>query len=170
MTALLAFLMIGALWGGLDQTAEPSVVVEPSLPAAMHAVLDPLDLISSWAMFKYFSLLRDGWIVVQGQSADGRQSDLYRSADPLSERPQILWGPAMRLRQFDLVIASYRFTSILRAWGSYYCQLDQRAIQRRGGMRLVRVEIHYQYRRSYPPGGARRPLQDDLLWQHWCAP
>ena len=89
--------------------------------------------------------------------------DLYAA-----QTPRVLWGPGMRWRKFEENINNYRYNSLLRAWGRYYCHLYNDVEGRPQGTRLATLEIHFVYRRSYPPGSAPNPMEDDLLWTHWC--
>jgi hypothetical protein len=59
-------------------------------------------------------------------------------------------------------------STILRAWGGYYCQLFNRQQSRPVGERLSTLAIHLRSRWSHLPGAPPNPYEDDLLWRHQC--
>ena len=171
LAALLVIVMTGTIWESLYRALDTfdDSLVSP-MPKVFRTVLSELRLPNAWAMFRFDSMQRAGWLLIQGQFEDGTSKTLYSSVDPLSEQPTIYWGPEMHQRLLDTVVVNTRDSAVLRAWSRYYCQLykDNEAENRPSNFHLATLEIHFRYRRSYRPGGALRPPEDDLLWSHKC--
>lgn len=161
LTVGLTIAMVAIVWGSFESASNNYTPLLPPMPAVLHTPITALQLSHSWGMFSYETLQRAGWIVIAGQFEQGAARTLYSGEHPP------LWGPEVQQRDLDQSVAIYRQTPILRAWGHYYCQLYNGAQTTPVG-RLAHLEIHYRYRRTYRPGTAPRPLQDDLLWTHRC--
>jgi hypothetical protein len=160
---LLALLMAAVIWWNLTEVVTYTSPPAPPMPDFPEAVVWYTGLWQYWDLFAPLPLQIDGRITVPGRFEDGASFDLYAAQ---TARP--MWGPEMRWRKFEENINNYRSDDLLREWGRYYCRLYNNIGARPEGTRLATLEIHFVYRRSHRPGGTPGPLQDDLLWNHWC--
>jgi hypothetical protein len=121
-------------------------------------------------MFAPVPLQKDCWIRIPGQFENGTQVDLFdpQATESTTIPPAIKWGPEMRWQKYISNIYDAPNDNLLRAWGRYYCRLYNTTRNLPKGARLATLEIHYMYRRVHKYGEVTSPLQDDLLWSHWC--
>ena len=163
LAIFLVLLMAAVIWWNLIEIVSYTAPPAPPMPDLPQAVMWYSGLWQYWDLFAPLPLQIDGRIAIPGRFENGETFDLYAAH---TSRP--LWGPEIRWRKFEENINNYRYDALLREWGRYYCRLYNDILARPEGSRLATLEIHFVYRRSYPPGGALSPLQDDLLWKHWC--
>ena len=171
LTICLAGMIVLVLWWNLNVIggyADPPFLAD--YPAWSSAAIRYTGLWQSWDMFSPVPLQKDGWIRIPGQFEDGTQLDLFdlQAAESATVPPAINWGPDMRWQKYISNIYDDPNDNLLRAWGRYYCRLYNTAGNLPRGARLATLEIHYMFRRVYKYGEAISPLQDDLLWSHWC--
>jgi hypothetical protein len=168
LTLALAALLGVTIWGGVGGNRDVWDRLAYTTPKFVQAINYHLRLSSQWQMFVYGAIPRSGWVVIHGQFEQGATSLLYTSADPLTGQMYRQWGPGARLRLFEQHLSTSFPNTILRAWGSYYCRLYNVEQGRPLGQRLATLEIHLRYRLSYRPGAPPNPVEDDLLWRHYC--
>jgi hypothetical protein len=161
--ALLGLLMVGVIWWNLVEVVAYTSPPAPRMPDVPQGIMWYSGLWQYWDLFAPLPLQIDGRITVPGGFEDNARFDLYAAQ---TVRP--MWGPEMRWRKFEENINNYRYDDLLREWGRYYCRLYNETYALPEGKRLATLEIRFVYRRSHPPGGTPGPLQDDLLWTHWC--
>jgi hypothetical protein len=170
LTTVLAMLIVVTAWGGLGREKGLWNRLAPAQTGLVDAINHQLNLGSSWQMFVYSSIPRSGWLMVHGQFENGASALLYTGADPTTGQMYRQWGPAARLRLFEIHLAASFSETILRAWGGYYCRLYNVEQNTSIGTQLTTLEIHFRYRLSHHPGRALNPLEDDLIWRHQCVP
>jgi hypothetical protein len=163
LSTLLALLMAAVIWWNLTEVVTYTSPPAPPMPDFPAAVMWYSGLWQYWDLFAPLPLQIDGRMTIPGRFEDGASFDLYAAH---TTRP--MWGPEIRWRKFEENVNNYRYDVLLREWGRYYCRLYNDILARPEGTRLATLEIHFVYRRSHPPGGVPGPLQDDLLWKHWC--
>jgi hypothetical protein len=162
LAALLGVFMVCVIWWNATSITEYTASRSP-MPDLPRAVMWYSGLWQYWDLYAPVPYQIDGQIMIPGRFEDGMEFDLYAA-----QTSRVLWGPGMRWRKFEENINNYRYDPLLRAWGRYYCRLYNDIEDRPQGTRLTTLEIHFVYRRSYPPGGEINPVEDDLLWTHWC--
>jgi hypothetical protein len=138
------------------------------MPAFLKAIEHQLNVASAWKMFVYIVIPRAGWVMVYGQFENGETMLLYTGADPTTGQMYRMWGPGARLRLLEQHLLNAVPSTILRAWGGYYCRHFNGEQRRPVGERLSTLEIHLRYRWSHVPGAPPNPYEDDLLWRHQC--
>lgn len=160
---VLALLMVAVIAWNMTEIVSYTNPPALPLPGTVEDVIWHSGLWQYWDLFAPLPLQIDGRITIPGVFEDGTTSDLYAAH---TTRP--LWGPEIRWRKFEENINNYRYDDLLRTWGRYYCHLYNDVIALPEGTRLATLEIHFVYRRSHAPGKPPNPLEDDLLWTHWC--
>lgn len=164
----LGIIFLITLWGGLEEGRDLTTRLAPPLPAFAKLIDGQLHLASAWRMFIYPVIPRTGWLMIQGQFENGENLLLYTGADPATGQMYREWGPGARLRLLEQHLLTAFPSTILNAWGGYYCRAFNREQLRPVGARLADVEIHLRYRLSHLPGAPVNPYEDDLLWRHQC--
>jgi hypothetical protein len=168
LTILLALLLTVTIWGGLGSEKGVWSKLAATQPRFVQAINRQLHLASPWSMFAYRAIPRIGWLMIDGQFENSANLRLYTSVDSTTGRMYWQWGPGARLRFFEQRLIWSFPSTILQAWGSYYCRLYNSEQKRPVGMRLATLEIHLRYRLSHVPGAPPNPYEDDLLWRHQC--
>jgi hypothetical protein len=163
LISVLALLMVAVIAWNLTEIISYTDPPAAPLPEAVEDVMWYSGLWQYWDLFAPMPLQIDGRIAIPGVFEDGATADLYAAH---TSRP--LWGPEIRWRKFEENINNYRYDELLRAWGRYYCHLYNDVFALPEGERLATLEIHFVYRRSHAPGEPANPMEDDLLWEHWC--
>jgi hypothetical protein len=168
LTIVLTALLITTIWGSLEQGRRLNTRLVPPMPTFVKPIDRQLHLASAWKMFVYPVIPRMGWLMIQGHFENGENTLLYTGADPATGQMYREWGPGARLRLLEQHLLTSFPSTILNAWGGYYCQLFNGEQNRPIGMRLATLEIHLHYRLSHLPGAPPNPYEDDLLWRHQC--
>ncbi len=164
----LAIIFLITIWGGLEEGRDLTTRLAPPMPAFAKLIDSQLHLASAWRMFIYPVIPRTGWLMIQGQFENGENLLLYTGADPATGQMYREWGPGARLRLLEQHLLTAFPSTILNAWGGYYCRTFNNEQPRPVGARLADVEIHLRYRLSHLPGAPINPYEDDLLWRHQC--
>jgi len=165
LAGLLLPLMGGVVWwnlAGLERDEKPFV---PPPSGVMRGLVHYTGLWQFWGMFSPYPTPFDGWFRLEGQFQDGTRLDLLTGRPPSEAQTRWFWGPEERYKKYIENVQRLRPAPLLGAWGAYSCR---EAAARPEGSRLMTVEIWWVYRRVHPPGGARRPLEYERLWLHWC--
>jgi hypothetical protein len=108
-------------------------------------------------------------MVIPGRFEDGTLLDLHTGRPPSDEMQRWLWGPDERWKKYDENVRLSGDPRLLKPYAEHFCGEYNVAGARPRGTRLATLELHFRLRRSYAPGGAVQPWEDDLLWKHWCA-
>lgn len=156
------------VWGGLEEGRGLTTRLAPPMPDFAKLIDHQLHLASAWQMFVYPAIPRMGWLTIQGQFEHGENVLLYTGGDPATGQIERLWGPSARLRLFEQHLLNSFPSTILNAWGGYYCQLFNQDPQRSAGTRLVTLEIYRHYRLGHLPDAPPNPYEDEPLWRHQC--
>ncbi len=168
LTIGLTTVLIATVWGGLVEGSSVQLQLAPPMPMLLKALDHQLQLASSWKMFVYPLKPRAGWLMVEGQFENGETHLLYSGADPTTGHMYRLWGPDARLRLLEQHLLSAFPSTILQAWGNYYCRLFNQAEPASAAQPLSALTIHLRYRWSHQPDAPPNPYEDDLLWSHQC--
>jgi predicted DCC family thiol-disulfide oxidoreductase YuxK/uncharacterized membrane protein YphA (DoxX/SURF4 family) len=135
---------------------------------ALAPLLYPLRLDQSWNMFAPAPSVDNGWFVIPGQLADGREVDVLKPSAPLSfDKPDdpysdignIRWK-AFRTRMWDRNFRHHR-----AQWAGYLCRQWNR--EHEGDERLTQFRIVYMLERT-PPPGQPETVEQRVLWRHDC--
>jgi hypothetical protein len=168
LAVVLTVVLVSTIWGGLEEGSRLRRRLAPPAPAFLQAIDDQVQLASAWKMFIYPIIPRTGWVMVYGQFENGEEALLYSGADPASGQMYRLWGPGARLRLLEQHLLGAFPSTILRAWGTYYCRLFNSEQRGPARQHLSTLEIHMRHRWSHLPGAPANPYEDDLLWRHQC--
>jgi hypothetical protein len=164
----LAVVLTSTIWGGFEEGRRLSSWVAPPMPALLKTIDEQVQLASAWHMFVYPVIPGTGWLMVYGQFENGARMLLYSGADPATGEVYRLWGPDARLRMMEQHLLITMPSTILRAWGNFYCRLFNFEQDRPPGEQLSGLAIHLRYRWSHVPGAPPNPYTDDPLWRHQC--
>jgi hypothetical protein len=168
MSAILLPMIIIILWWNAYTIREDDGRWIDLPPDPARSFVQYTGMWQSWGMFAPFPTNIDGWVVVAGRFEDGSEMDLMTGEPVMHEWTRWLWGPDSRWKKFIANMRQDRPQALLESWGGYYCR-EYNIIQRiPQGQRLATLEIRFFARRSYAPGGSELPLEDHLLWRHWC--
>jgi len=160
LTVGVCLLMLGAALASLPQ-APPLLgrIIAPPLQA-LH--LDP-----QWMHWLPAAARDDSWIVVAARAADGREIDLldpaHAAPDYTRRNTAAAGGARWRLLQQRLGQAAYA-----RYLPQYARQLCQRWTQHEPQRPLGSFRILHMLERTPSPGGARSPLEQQVLWRQDC--
>lgn len=166
----LAALMAVIVWWNLATVERGGVQIVGDVSGLPRVVVQYSGLWQGWNMFAPYPTTVDGWIVIPGVFEDGTTFDL-RTGEPVSdEMVRYFFGPQMRWKKYESNLSRGDYDPLLSAWGSYYCRRYNTGMGLPEGERLATLEIHFLYRRSHAPGEPVNPLEDELLWKHWCYP
>ena len=168
LTGVLILAMCTVIWWNLT-TIDTPVVID-SVPTVPHQLMQQISLWQAWDMFSPFPSTIDGWIVIPGKFEDGSTFDLLSGKPVTTIWPREYWGPSVRWIKYFSNISRDKNRDLLAAWGSYYCDYYNNELKLPKGHRLATLEIHYYFYRSHEPGAPENPMQDDMLWRHWCFP
>jgi hypothetical protein len=171
LTAYLTVIMALVIWTNIAVLSEyaDEPFADP-LPTAPQAILRYSGLWQYWDMFAPMPLQISGWITIRGQFEDGKNTDLFHLRDDATDTvpPPIQWGSSMRWLKYIENAYNDQDERVLLAWGGYYCRLYNDAMALPLGSRLATLEIRYVFRRVHARGEPLNPLQNDLIWSHWC--
>ncbi len=169
LAAALSVIMVGVIWVNLlTVTWNDKQIVSAPVPAPLHTVVNYLGLWQSWFMFAPYPSDTDGWIIIPGVFEDGTTYDLRTGQPPANEMPHIFFGPLGRWRKFEENVRRDADEPILRDWARSYCIYYNVTEQRPVGRRLATLKIIARIRRSHALGAPPNPLEDVLLWTHYC--
>jgi hypothetical protein len=172
-TAALGLLMGYIVWWNLT-TVDTFMARVPaelrSVPQTPRRTIQMLGIWQAWDMFSPFPSTIDGWMVTPGRFEDGRTFDLSTGQPVTAEFRRWFWGPDVRWKKYESNLSRSDYAPLLRAWGSYYCHYYNDVLDLPPGQRLATLEIHYYMVRSHAPGQPPNPLEDVLMWKHWCFP
>lgn len=162
-----AVLMVG-LWNLGSVKLIPKDVQQSLQPAVNLLRLDQY-----WDMFAPYPLKDDGWMMIEGQLANGQTVNVLRPDLPVSyDKPEHLSGTHRNIRWHTyLGRLSEKGFAGNRVWlAKYLCRswnadkLDQNRDQR-----LMEFKINYVIETTPPPGQPLRTEQR-TLWTHDCFP
>jgi len=147
------------------------------LPASVQDGLRPLFQLSRleqfWNMFAPYPLKDDGWMVIDGQLANGDNVDvLHPGQAPNYDKPEQLSQSHRNIRWHSyLGRLAERDYARHRLWfGKYLCrQWNADKLSSDREHRLLRFKINYVFEPTPPPGQAMRTEQQ-TLWSHECFP
>jgi hypothetical protein len=174
LTGFLAAVMVLVLWWNLSVISDyADTPFLADYPPTANSLIRLTGLFQYWDMFAPLPLQQDGWIRIPGLFEDGSTYDLFdpqakNSRDSSTTPPAVKWGPDMRWQKYVENINRHRDHEMLLALGRYYCWLYNTSYDLPEGSRLATLEIHFMYRRIHAYGEPANPLEDDLLWSHWC--
>lgn len=147
------------------------------LPASVQDGLRPLFQLSRleqfWNMFAPYPLKDDGWMVVDGQLANGDNVDvLHPDRAPDYDKPEQLSQSHRNIRWHTYLgrLAEKDFARHRLWFGKYLCRqwnADKLSADREH--RLLRFKINYVFEVTPPPGQPLRTEQQ-TLWSHECFP
>lgn len=170
-TAVLAMLMAFLVWWNLTTVKNGDESITPAgVPEIPRRTIQLLGIWQAWDMFSPYPSTLDGWMVTPGQFEDGTSIDL-RTGERLSlDFRRWYAGPGVRWKKYESNLSRNDYEPLLRAWGSYYCYRYNTEMKLPEGQRLATLEIHFYQIRSHAPGEPRSPIEDRMLWKHWCYP
>jgi Vitamin K-dependent gamma-carboxylase len=169
LVASLSCLMVGVIWTNaltLNWNDEPLMTAE--VPEPLRTTINYTGLWQSWNMFAPYPANVDGWIVMPAEFEDGTTFDLRTGQPPSDVMPRLFFGPELRWRKLEDNLARYGDEPILRDWARSYCIYYNITLNRPTGQRLSTFKIIYRSRASHAFGEPPNPLQDRLLWTHYC--
>jgi predicted DCC family thiol-disulfide oxidoreductase YuxK len=143
------------------------------LPGQLHGALTPafrlLRVDQLWDMFAPFPSLEDGWFVIPGKLADGREIDLMHPERPAVsyDKPRRVareW-PDIRWHKYLERIWSAEYSSNRLYYGRFLCRSWNSAHP--ANQRLGTFAIIYMLETSVPEGQTPR-VEQRALWQHDC--
>ncbi len=173
LTGLLGALLLFIVWWNLTTVDAFMARIPPtyrSVPEVPRRTIQVLGIWQAWDMFSPFPSTVDGWTVTPGRFEDGRVIDLSTGQPVTTEFRRWFWGPGVRWKKYESNLSRNDYEPLLRAWGSYYCKLYNVEMRLPPGQRLATLEIHFYRYRSHAPGQPPNPLEDIMMWKHWCYP
>lgn len=170
LAVLLTMLLTVGVWSGIQSGPSLWNTLAPARPMIVRIINYHLHLGSGWQMFVYSAIPRTAWVMIYGRFENGAITLLHTGANPQTGQMYRQWGPYARLRLLEQHLAASFPSTILRAWGDYYCRFHNAAQNRQIGMRLTALEIHVRYRLTHVPDAPPNPFEDDLIWSHRCLP
>ncbi len=170
VTLALAALMAAVIrWNLASATFVGIKLGGPVTPIEADTILYS-GLWQNWAMFAPYPTTYDGWIIIPGTFEDSKEIDL-RTGQPVSDvEYRVFAGPDARWKKYESNLMDYRYEPLFKAWGDYYCTQYNIDRQLPAGHRLATLRIVFRGRLSHVIGEPVRPMQDWLLWKHWCYP
>jgi hypothetical protein len=139
--ACVALLLVYVL--AINVTSLERVRLEARLPEGWSRPAELLRIDQRWALFAPDPPRYDGWYVMAGRTADGREVDLLRGGAPKTwDKPALVsaWMDP-RTRRY---LASFELQAGDPRWPHYVRHLCRDANARReGGDRIVRVNAYY---------------------------
>jgi hypothetical protein len=168
LSIVLIWTMVGITWWNLYtvKDADRERIVPPMSQTA-RSTMQYLGIWQSWGMFSPYPSNNDGWVTIPAVFEDGRQIDLMTGQPVSMEWQHWYWGPE-RWKKFVSNMKSDAPEEVLKAWGSYYCDLYNKTQALPEGQRLAHFEIVFNSQRSYAPGDSPNPIRARTLWKHWC--
>ncbi len=168
VTAFLMAMMAAVIWWNLRTVDDADGSIIRPVPADVRTVVQFASMWQAWDMFSPYPSTVDGWIVIPGKFEDGTTFDLNTGL-PLSEEfRRAFFGPSVRWKKYESNLARNSYEDLLDAWAGYYCDLYNAQRELPAGQRLATLEIRYYSYRSHEPGEPSNPLEDRMLWKHWC--
>ena len=149
-----------------------SIQILPSWIAAIETpVFRLLRIDQNWGMFAPYPLRDDGWFIVPGVTADGRDVDMLRPDEPLSySKPEYIsqthetpihWR-TYRGRLWERAYAHHR-----EHYARYLCR--DWNIRAAPDNRVLSLKLIYMLERTLPPGQSPT-IEQRVLWRHDCVP
>jgi len=144
--------------------------VRTIFPEGVNGIGETLGLDQMWGMFAPYPLRDDGWYVVVGTLADGRQVDLFRDGREVSwQKPELVSAMYKneRWRKYLMNLwrkdhASHRLLYaryLARDWNSRHS----------AGEQVQRVELYFMLKVTQPNYQPATPKKT-LLCAYTCAP
>jgi hypothetical protein len=138
------------------------------MPVLLEDVVWYSGLWQWWDMFAPLPLQYDGYLIIPGHFEDGTTFDL-RTQQPIPDRElRPHFGPLMRFYKLEEHVEQERYEQILLWWGRYYCHIYNVRRAAPVGERLTTLEIIFVYQNSHAPGAEPNPIEQDILWEHYC--
>ncbi|MBI3743983.1 MAG: HTTM domain-containing protein [Chloroflexi bacterium] len=164
----LSFVLANVVWYNLITVTRQGKPVVDKMPSAQTKFVDYLGLWQNWGMFAPFPRNFDGRIVIPGHFEDGTTLDL-RTGDPLrKDLDRGAWGPNARWKSMDDRLSTPSTFPVLNRWASMNCVEYNTTRNLPKGRRLATLEIVFHFRHSHKPGEPQNPLEDQVLWKHYC--
>ena len=168
LTAFLAGMMAAVLWWNLTTVNDANGPIIRGVPAEARTVMQFASMWQAWDMFSPYPSTVDGWIVVPGKFEDGTTFDLSTGLPLTQVYHEAFFGPSVRWKKYESNLSRNNYDSLLNSWAGYYCNHYNADLALPTGQRLATLEIHFYSRQSHAPGEPPNPLDDRLLWKHWC--
>ncbi len=147
------------------------------IPRSLEWIAYTTRLDQSFNMFAPTPLVDDGWYVIPGILADGREVNLFKNGPKLSrlgffpvsyEKPSMLarMYPDQRWQKYLMNIAEKENVEYRLGYGKYLCRTWNKEHAR--NEQLLTFKIIFVLEQTPPPGTPAKPAQNITLWQHRC--
>lgn len=139
-----------------------------SIGSPFDEIMFTLQLQQGWEMFAPHPQRSDGWWVMEGQLANGKQWDALNNKAVSFDRPASVYEtyPSDLWRKFLDNLSGSRDENYLRALGRYLCREWNRVHAR--GNRLATFKLHFMQKWTNPPHAKPSPIKKITLWNHHC--
>ena len=147
------------------------------IPRNMEWIALTTRLDQSFNMFAPAPLTDDGWYVIPGVLADGREINLFKNGPMLSKpgffpvsyaKPDALarMYPDQRWQKYLMNIAEKEHSEYRMDYGKYLCRTWNAHHER--SEKLLTFKMIFMLEQTPPPGTPERSAQPMTLWQHRC--
>ena len=141
----------------------------------VRAVLTPpfrlLRIDQYWNMFAPTPFRDDGWFIVPGQLANGREVDVLRPGEPLSyAKPETIsqtHETPSRWRKYRERIWERAYAQHREHYARYLCR--DWNVRAAPDNRVLSLKLIYMLERTLPPGQSPT-IEQRVLWRHDCVP
>lgn len=159
-----SLLMIAIYWNFATLKKDDDITLSPSI----EHIGSIFRLNQFWTMFAPFPTFEDGWVVTDGQLANGQKWDIYNNKEVTFDRPKsisstyknTLWRKYfinVRTKEYEdyrLFLGRY----LCRQWNEHHETVDQ----------VQTFKIFYMLDKSKPYGEPKSEIIPEMLWSHDC--
>lgn len=138
------------------------------IPEPVQIIGSVLRLHQHWVMFAPYPAFEDGWVVVEGELANGKKWDIFNDQPISFERPvsmssmfkNSLW------RKYLNNLRTSEYYGYRLYFGRYLCRLWN---DKRSADEIVNTfKVYFILDRTVEYGKPTEPLSHEMLWSHGC--